>query len=209
LLACIKQRAVLQTLPSQFIRAHHLMSSQKPGKWGRAGLAKSWRVEQDLHATAVGWSKERLAKARTSCTCSRVTDRNHSKNSSIVAPSVCVYSVKLESYPDRFYGGIRSRPRRLRGMVFGMAASKITITLHDDQVKEIRALVEAGQAASVSAFVQHAVGVALSDAAGWREMLKDALQQTGGALTKKERAWADAVLSSAQRKRSGKKGKAA
>jgi len=97
----------------------------------------------------------------------------------------------------------------LRGMVFGMAARKITITLHDDQVKEIRALVEAGQAASVSAFVQHAVGVALSDAAGWREMLKDALQQTGGALTKKERAWADAVLSSAQRKRSGKKGKAA
>jgi len=70
-------------------------------------------------------------------------------------------------------------------MVFGMATSKITITLHDDQIKEIRALVEAGQAASVSAFGQHAVGVALSDAAGWREMLKDALQQTGGGLTKK------------------------
>ena len=94
-------------------------------------------------------------------------------------------------------------------MVFGMATSKITITLHDGQVTEIRALVEAGQAASVSAFVQHAVGIALSDAAGWREMLKDALQQTGGGLTKKERTWADAVLSSAQRKRSGKKGKAA
>jgi Arc/MetJ-type ribon-helix-helix transcriptional regulator len=93
-------------------------------------------------------------------------------------------------------------------MVFGMATSKITITLHDDQVKEIRALVEAGQAASVSAFVQHAVGIALSDAAGWREMLNEALRQTGGALTKKERAWADVVLSSEPQKR-GKKGKAA
>jgi Arc/MetJ-type ribon-helix-helix transcriptional regulator len=94
-------------------------------------------------------------------------------------------------------------------MVFGMATSKITITLHDDQVKDIRALVGAGQAASVSAFVQHAVGVALSDAAGWKEMLEDALQQTGGALTKKERGWADALLSSGRRNRGGKKGKAA
>jgi Arc/MetJ-type ribon-helix-helix transcriptional regulator len=70
-------------------------------------------------------------------------------------------------------------------MVFGMATSKITITLHDDQIQEIRALVAAGRAASVSAFVQHAVGVALSDAAGWKEMLEAALQQTGGPLTKK------------------------
>ncbi|MCU1234967.1 MAG: hypothetical protein JWP63_2934 [Candidatus Solibacter sp.] len=94
-------------------------------------------------------------------------------------------------------------------MVFGMATRKITITLNDDQVKEIRALVESGQAASVSAFVQHAVGVALSDAAGWKEMLEDALQQTGGPLTKKERAWADTILSPEQQKRGGKKGKAA
>jgi hypothetical protein len=57
--------------------------------------------------------------------------------------------------------------------------------------------------------VQHAVGVALSDAAGWKEMLEDALQQTGGALTKKERVWADALLSPQEQKRSGKKGKAA
>jgi Arc/MetJ-type ribon-helix-helix transcriptional regulator len=94
-------------------------------------------------------------------------------------------------------------------MVFGMATSKITVTLHDDQVKEIRSLVAAGQAASVSAFVQHAVGVALSDAAGWKEMLEDALRQTGGPLTKKEREWADALLSPQERKRGGKKGKAA
>ena len=94
-------------------------------------------------------------------------------------------------------------------MVFGMATTKVTVTLDDGQVREIRALVAAGQAANVSAFVQHAVGVALHDAAGWKEMLEDALQQTGGPLTKKERAWADALLSPQERKRSGKKGKAA
>lgn len=94
-------------------------------------------------------------------------------------------------------------------MVFGMATTKITITLQDNQVEEIRALVAAGRAASVSAFVKHAVGVALYDAAGWREMLEDALQQTGGPLTKKERAWADALLSPQPRKKSSGKGKAA
>lgn len=95
-----------------------------------------------------------------------------------------------------------------RGMVIGMATSKITITLPDEQLEEIRSLVAAGQAASISGFVQHAVRVALFDAAGWREMLHDALQQTGGPLTKKERAWADAVLSPRGRKRGSKRGKA-
>jgi len=90
-----------------------------------------------------------------------------------------------------------------------MATTKITITLPDDQLEEIRALVAAERAANVSAFVQHAVGVALFDAAGWREMLKDALQQTGGALTKKERAWADALLSPARPKKGPGRGKAA
>jgi len=41
-------------------------------------------------------------------------------------------------------------------MVLGMATRKITITLRDDQIEEVRALVAAGQAASVSAFVRHA-----------------------------------------------------
>ncbi|MBV9938740.1 MAG: hypothetical protein JO150_09570, partial [Acidobacteriaceae bacterium] len=52
-------------------------------------------------------------------------------------------------------------------MVIGMATAKITITLPQDQLEEIRALIAAGEAASVSGFVQHAVGVALHDAAGW------------------------------------------
>ncbi len=94
-------------------------------------------------------------------------------------------------------------------MVYGMATAKITITLPDDQVDEIRALVQAGQAASVSAFVKHAVRVALFDAAGWREVLGCALQETGGPLTRKEREWADALLGSPRQKKSSRKGKAA
>ncbi len=94
---------------------------------------------------------------------------------------------------------------RKHGMVIGMATTKITITLEDDQLEEIRGLVAGGQAANTSAFVKHAVAIALSDAVGWREMLKDALQQTGGPLTKKERAWADAILAPRQRGASKKR----
>ena len=63
--------------------------------------------------------------------------------------------------------------------------------MNDDQVAAVRELVAAGRASSISGFVQHAVGVALFDAAGWRTIPDDALSQTGGALTEKERAWAD------------------
>ena len=94
-------------------------------------------------------------------------------------------------------------------MVVGMATAKLTITLEEEQLSEIRALVAAGKARSVSGFVQHAVRIALFDAAGWREMLAEALQQTGGPLTKKERAWADALLTSGKPKRSSRRGKAA
>jgi len=90
-----------------------------------------------------------------------------------------------------------------------MATRKITITVHDDQLKEIRSLVAAGQASSVSAFVQHAVGVALNDAAGWQELLLDALRQTGGDLTKRERTWADSLLSPGKQRRGSRRGKAA
>ena len=94
-------------------------------------------------------------------------------------------------------------------MVNGMATSKITITLPVDQLEEIHALVAAGKAASISGFVQHAVGVALTDAAGWRELLQDAIKQTGGPLTKKERAWADRLLAAPEQKKGSRKRKAA
>jgi Arc/MetJ-type ribon-helix-helix transcriptional regulator len=94
-------------------------------------------------------------------------------------------------------------------MVIGMATTKVTITLPNDQLKEIRAFVASRRASSVSAFIKHAVDVALADAAGWAEMLRDGLEQTGGPLTDKERAWADRILSREPRKRSRRKPKAA
>lgn len=85
------------------------------------------------------------------------------------------------------------------GMVVGMASKKVTITLDEAQLERIRALVEAGVAPSVSGFVQHAVGVSLDDVAGWGALLAEALQETGGALSDSERAWADEVLGVTQR----------
>lgn len=75
-----------------------------------------------------------------------------------------------------------------------MATTKITITLPNDQLEGIRAKVAAGAVSSVSGFIKHAVKIALEDAAGFRKMLNEALEQTGGPLTKEERAWAEEVV---------------
>lgn len=88
-----------------------------------------------------------------------------------------------------------------------MATTKVTVTLDDEQLEAVRRLVTRGEAQSISGFVKYAVGVALDDVAGWRVMLDEALQQTGGPLTKREIAWADAVL--AGRPRGKRKRKAA
>jgi Arc/MetJ-type ribon-helix-helix transcriptional regulator len=76
-----------------------------------------------------------------------------------------------------------------------MATKKVTVTLQVEQLDAIRSLVEARSATSISAFVQHAVAVSLNDVAGWGVLLADALDQTGGPLTKAERTWADGLLS--------------
>jgi Arc/MetJ-type ribon-helix-helix transcriptional regulator len=84
---------------------------------------------------------------------------------------------------------------RQSGMVSGMAdTQKVTITLPVATVDQVRRLVEAGQASSISGFVQHAVGVALDDVVGWASALSEALASTGGELSAQERAWADSVL---------------
>jgi hypothetical protein len=70
-------------------------------------------------------------------------------------------------------------------------------------------LIAAGQSASVSGFIKHAVEIALFDAAGWKEMLDGALQQTGGPLTNKERGWADSILSPRPPKRRSRRPNAA
>jgi Arc/MetJ-type ribon-helix-helix transcriptional regulator len=85
-------------------------------------------------------------------------------------------------------------------MVIGMVTKKITITLGAAQIDRIRELVGAGKASSVSGFVQHAVGISLDDIAGWGAMLAQALQDTGGPLSRDEKAWADEVLGNQKRR---------
>lgn len=85
-------------------------------------------------------------------------------------------------------------------MVIGMATTKVTITLDEEQLKQVRSLVASGRAPNVSAFVKHAVGIALLDAAGWTAMLSEAVERTGGPLTDRERKWADGVLNAGGRK---------
>ena len=86
-----------------------------------------------------------------------------------------------------------------------MPTSRVTVTLGDSDLTKIRALVAAGESPNVSAFVQHAIRIALNDAANWKQMLDQAIGKTGGPLTKKERAWADGILGMTKRKRrSGK-----
>lgn len=86
-------------------------------------------------------------------------------------------------------------------MVVGMATRKVTVTLDEAQLDQIRRLVDSGGAASVSGFVQHAVSVALDDVAGWGALLAEALRESGGPLTDDERAWADEMLGTSRRRR--------
>jgi Arc/MetJ-type ribon-helix-helix transcriptional regulator len=86
-------------------------------------------------------------------------------------------------------------------MVFGMATRKVTVTLDEAQLDRIRTLVAAGNASSISGFVQHAVSVAIDDVAGWGALLAEALRDTGGPLTDDERAWADELLGTRRRRR--------
>jgi Arc/MetJ-type ribon-helix-helix transcriptional regulator len=79
-------------------------------------------------------------------------------------------------------------------MVIGMATRKITITLETEQIAAVQKLVTKGRAKSLSGFVQHAVGVAIDDAAGWGTMLAEALQASGGPLRPDEQAWVDAAF---------------
>ena len=75
-----------------------------------------------------------------------------------------------------------------------MATTKVMITLDNDQLALLRELVATGKLESVSSFVRHAVVVSLADMTDWGAMLRLALEETGGPLRAKERAWADSVL---------------
>jgi Arc/MetJ-type ribon-helix-helix transcriptional regulator len=92
-------------------------------------------------------------------------------------------------------------------MVDGMATTKITITLPDRQLEEIRKRVAAQDSPSVSGFIQEAVQKSLDNAPEFRAMVEQALKETGGPLTPKERVWARKMLSA--RKRGARPRKAA
>ena len=79
-------------------------------------------------------------------------------------------------------------------MVIGTATKKVTVTLAVSRLAAVQRLVADGKAPNVSAFVQRAVDVALQDAAGWRAMPDEALERTGGPLTRAEIEWADRAL---------------
>ncbi len=83
-----------------------------------------------------------------------------------------------------------------------MATTKITITLPDRQIEEIRRRVPNRESASVSGFIQQAVRKSLETAAEFRAMVDEALNATGAPGTPKERAWARRML--APRKRRAK-----
>jgi Arc/MetJ-type ribon-helix-helix transcriptional regulator len=86
-------------------------------------------------------------------------------------------------------------------MVIGMATKKVTITLKEDQLEAIRALVAAGTASSVSGFVQHAIRVSLNDDSDLEAMLDELLDETGGPMTTEEQEWADEILGVKPQKR--------
>lgn len=81
-----------------------------------------------------------------------------------------------------------------------MATTKITITLPDRQLQEIRKRVAARESPSISGFIQQAVQKSFENAAGFRAMVDEALRATGGPLKPKERAWAKRMLSRGKRK---------
>ena len=109
----------------------------------------------------------------------------------IRTPETCAHAAWQPAAPGELRLRVVHRPGNASD---DMATRKVTITLHEAQLDQIHALVQAGTAASVSGFVQHAVAVALDDVAGWGAMLAEALRATGGELSDKERAWADEVL---------------
>ena len=86
-------------------------------------------------------------------------------------------------------------------MVNCMATVKITITLPDNQLEEIRKRVGDKNSPSVSGFIQQAVQKSLENAAEFREMVEESLRKTGGPLKPKERAWARKMLSARRNKR--------
>jgi Arc/MetJ-type ribon-helix-helix transcriptional regulator len=84
-------------------------------------------------------------------------------------------------------------------MVIGMATTKITVTLPDRQLEEIRKRVAAQECPAISGFIQQAVQKSLDNSAAFRAMIDEGLTATGGPPKPRERAWARRMLSARKR----------
>jgi Arc/MetJ-type ribon-helix-helix transcriptional regulator len=79
-------------------------------------------------------------------------------------------------------------------MVMSMAMKKITITLPEEQVDVLHALVRSGATQSVSGFVQQAVVMAIEARDSLDAVIAAALSETGGPITEEEFEWARCTL---------------
>jgi Arc/MetJ-type ribon-helix-helix transcriptional regulator len=73
-------------------------------------------------------------------------------------------------------------------------ATKITITLPDDQLAEIKRRVKAGWSKNVSDYLQDIVQKSFDNEVAFDAMLEESLMKSGGPATAKELAWARRML---------------
>ncbi len=72
--------------------------------------------------------------------------------------------------------------------------AKTTITIDEDVLDQVRALVAAGSASSVSAYIEHAVRAQLTAETEFDSVIEEILAATGGPATTAERSGARALL---------------
>lgn len=72
--------------------------------------------------------------------------------------------------------------------------AKVTMTIDQALLDRVKSIVNEGGAASVSAYVEHAIGAQLAAEAALDAELADALLATGGPATRAERSQARKLL---------------
>ncbi len=90
-------------------------------------------------------------------------------------------------------------------MVKSMASVKVTITVPEKQLAAIRKKVAAGEAASISAFIQGSVAQSLEGSSSLLDLFDELLERSGGPLTVKEQETARAALYPRKRTPKGKR----
>lgn len=83
----------------------------------------------------------------------------------------------------------------INGMTKGKPKVKLAITLSEHLARRVREEVARGRAASVSAWIEHAISGQLAAEADLDSLVDEALAATGGPLTEAERLHAVRLLS--------------